>query len=71
MEFRGLVNLDGGKIEIAGDNSFGLFGDDGIVAAKGTLTISMTGLDSHGVEAPGTGSVELDPNTIATTAGTS
>jgi outer membrane autotransporter protein len=65
----GLVSLDGGKIEIAGDHSFGLFGDDGNVTAKGPLTISMTGLDSHGVEARGIGSVEIDPNTIITTAG--
>jgi outer membrane autotransporter protein len=65
----GLVNLDSGRIEIAGDNSFGLFGDNGTVSAKGTLTISMTGLDSHGVEARGIGSVEIDPNTTIMTAG--
>ena len=51
----GLVILDGGKIEIAGDNSFGLFGDNGTVKAKGTLNISMSGIDSHGVEAHGIG----------------
>jgi outer membrane autotransporter protein len=65
----GLISLDGGKIEITGDHSFGLFGDDGTVTAKGSLTVSMTGLDSHGVEARGIGSVEIDPNTIITTAG--
>jgi hypothetical protein len=65
----GLVTLDGGKIEIAGENSFGLFADNGTVTAKGTLTISMTGVDSHGVEARRIGLVELDPNTIITTEG--
>jgi hypothetical protein len=57
----GLVTLDGGKIEIVSDNSFGLFGDNGTVNAKGALTISMTGIDSHGIEARGIGSVEIDP----------
>ena len=65
----GLVTLEGGKIEIEGDDSFGLFADGGTVTTKGTLTISMTGVDSHGVEARGIGSVELGPNTIITTAG--
>ena len=65
----GLVSLDGGKIEIAGDNSVGLFGDNGTVTANGTLTISMTGIDSRGVEAHGIGSVEIDPGTTITTAG--
>src|SRR6266446_894325 len=65
----GLVTLDGGKIEIVGDNSFGLFADNGTVRAKGALTISMTGVDSHGVEARGIGSVEIDPNTTITTTG--
>src|SRR6266853_5060777 len=58
----GLVILDGGKIEIVGDNSFGLFADNGTLSAKGALTISMTGVDSHGVEARGIGLVEIDPN---------
>ena len=65
----GLVTFDGGKIEIVGDNSFGLFADNGTVRAKGALTISMTGVDSHGVEARGIGSVEIDPNTTITTTG--
>lgn len=34
----GLVALDGGKIEIVGDRSFGLIGDNGTVIAKGALT---------------------------------
>ena len=65
----GLVTIIDGKIEIAGDDSFGLFGDNGTVAAKGTLTISLTGIDSHGVQARGIGSVEIDPNSAITTAG--
>ena len=65
----GLVALDSGKIEIAGDSSFGLFGDNGIVTANGTVTISMIGVDSHGVEAHGIGSVEIDPGTTITTEG--
>ena len=65
----GLVSLDGGKIEIAGDNSVGLFGDNGTVTANGTLTISMTGIDSRGVEAHGIGSVEIGPGTTITTEG--
>ena len=35
------MSLDGGKIEIAGDSGFGLFGDDGTVTAKGTLSFSF------------------------------
>jgi outer membrane autotransporter protein len=65
----GLVALDSGKIEIAGDSSFGLFGNNGIITANGTLTISMTGVDSHGVETHGIGSVEIDPGTTITTEG--
>jgi hypothetical protein len=65
----GLVTLDGGKIEILGDRSFGLIGDSGTVVAKGGLTISLTGLDSHGVEARGIGSVELNPDVTITTTG--
>jgi outer membrane autotransporter protein len=65
----GLVSLDGGTIEIAGGNSIGLFGDDGTAIAKGTLSISLTGVDSHGVEALGTGSVEIGPGTRITTEG--
>jgi hypothetical protein len=64
-----LVTLDGGKIQIAGDSSVGLFGDNGAVNANGTLTISMTGTDSYGVEARGTALVQINPNTIITTAG--
>ncbi|HET9374699.1 MAG TPA: autotransporter outer membrane beta-barrel domain-containing protein [Chthoniobacterales bacterium] len=65
----GLVNLDGGKIEIVGDKSFGLFADNGIIRAKGALTISMKGVDSHGIEAHGSGLVEIAPNTTITTSG--
>src|SRR5258708_7984265 len=65
----GLVTLDGGKIEIVGDHSFGLFADKETVSAKGALTLSMKGVDSHGVEARGIGSVEIDPNTTITTTG--
>ena len=65
----GLETLDGGKIEIVGDNSLGLFADNGTVRAKGALTISMTGVDSHGVEARGIGLVEINPNTTITTSG--
>jgi outer membrane autotransporter protein len=66
---RGLVTLDGGKIEIVGGSSVGLSADNGTVSAKGALTISMTGVDSHGVEARGTGLVEIKPTAIITTSG--
>ncbi len=65
----GSVILDGGKIEIVGNNSFGLFADNGTVSAKGALTISMKGVDSHGVEARGTGLVEINSNTTIATSG--
>jgi outer membrane autotransporter protein len=65
----GLVTLDGGKIEIVGDKSFGLFADNGTVRAKGALSISMKGVDSHGVESRGIGLVEINPNTTITTSG--
>ena len=65
----GLVTLDGGKIEIVGDNSFGLFADNGTISAKGALTISMKGVDSRGVEARGAGLVQINPNTTITTSG--
>jgi hypothetical protein len=65
----GSVILDGGRIDIVGDHSFGLFADNGTVRATGALTISMTGVDSHGVEARGIGLVEIDPNTSITTTG--
>jgi hypothetical protein len=65
----GLIILEGGEIEIAGDRSVGLFGDNGIVSAKGALAVSMTGSDSYGVEARGTGLVEINPNTVITTSG--
>jgi outer membrane autotransporter protein len=61
-----LVTLDGGKIEIVGDNSFGLFADNGTISAKGPLTISMKGVDSHGVEARRTGKIFGTNLTIAT-----
>ena len=44
----GLVTINGGRIEILGDRGFGLIGDNGTVTAKGALSISMTGVDSHG-----------------------
>lgn len=65
----GLVVLDGRKIEIVGDRSFGLVADNGTIIERGALSISLTGVDSHGVEARRNGSVELNPNTTITTSG--
>jgi hypothetical protein len=65
----GSVTLRGGKIEIAGDSSFGVFAGNGTVSAKGTLGITMTGVDSHGVEAQRSGSVLLGPGATIVTEG--
>ena len=65
----GLIILEGGKIQVAGDRSVGLFGDNGTVSAQGALAISMTGSDSYGVEARENGLVEINPNTVITTSG--
>jgi outer membrane autotransporter protein len=62
----GFVTLDGGRIEIVGDNSFGLFADNGTISANGPLTISMKGVDSHGAEARGTGKIFGTNLTIVT-----
>ena len=65
----GLVTLEGGKIEILSRQSVGLFADNGTISGNDGLTITMAGLDSRGVEAEGTGLVELGPKTSLTTAG--
>ncbi len=65
----GVITLDGGQLEIASGGSIGLSSDDGTVSAKGGLTISMTGVDSRGVEADATGLVEINPGTTITTTG--
>ena len=65
----GLVTLEGGKIEILSKQSVGLLADNGTISTRGGLTITMAGLDSRGVEADGTGLVELGPKTSITTGG--
>jgi hypothetical protein len=65
----GLVSLEGGKIEIGGGGSFGLLADNGTVNVSDAVAISMTGPDSYGVEAEGSGVVVLSPGTTITTSG--
>jgi outer membrane autotransporter protein len=65
----GLVTLEGGKIEILSKQSVGLLADNGSISTSGGLTITIAGLDSRGVEADGTGLVELGPKTSITTGG--
>jgi outer membrane autotransporter protein len=65
----GLVTLEGGKIEILSKQSVGLLADNGTISTRGGLSITMAGLDSRGVEADGTGLVELGPKTSITTGG--
>ncbi|MFZ0505795.1 MAG: autotransporter outer membrane beta-barrel domain-containing protein, partial [Chthoniobacterales bacterium] len=49
--------------------SVGLFADNGTISGNGGLTITIAGLDSRGVEATGTGLVDLGPKTSITTGG--
>src|SRR5215472_13053502 len=65
----GLVNLEGGKVEIAGASSVGLLANNGIVDISPPATISMTGPNSYGVEAEGDGVVDISPGTTITTSG--
>ena len=65
----GLVTLEGGKIEIAGASSVGLFANNGTVDVSAPVTISMTGPNSYGVEAEGNGVVDINPGTTITTSG--
>src|SRR5260221_4063559 len=65
----GLVTLEGGKIEIVGNQSVGLFANSGTISGSGALTVTMAGADSRGVEASGTGLVQLGPKTTITDGG--
>jgi hypothetical protein len=65
----GLVTLDGGKLQDAGDHNVDLFVDGGTSNDIGILTISVIGIDSPGVEASKPRSVELNHNTIITNSG--
>jgi outer membrane autotransporter protein len=65
----GLVNLEGGKVEIAGASSVGLLANNGTVDISPPVTISMTGPNSYGVEAEGGGVVDISPGTTITTSG--
>ena len=69
----GLVILEGvpegAKIEIAGGSSIGLLADNGTVNVSNAVAISMTGPNSYGVEASGSGLVEISPGTTITTSG--
>ncbi len=61
----GLVTLDGGKIEIVGDNSFGLFADNGKIFGT-NLTIATSGRGAAGAEADNGGSIRLNGGSITT-----
>src|SRR5271166_4240336 len=65
----GLVNLEGGKIEIGGGSSIGLLADNGTVNLSDAVAISMTGPNSYGVEASGSGLVDINPGTTIKTSG--
>src|SRR5271157_1687554 len=65
----GLVSLEGGKIEIGGGSSFGLLADNGTVIVSDAVAISMTGPDSYGVEASGSGLVDINPGATISTSG--
>jgi outer membrane autotransporter protein len=65
----GVVNLNAGTIGIAGSNSIGLLSNNGTITVSGPLTISMTGINSYGVEASGSGVVRLNPGTNISTSG--
>ena len=65
----GLVSLEGGKIEIGGGGSFGLLADNGTVIVSDAVAISMTGPDSYGVEASGSGLVDINPGATISTSG--
>src|SRR5271166_810483 len=65
----GLVNLEGGKIEIGGVSSIGLLADNGTVNLSDAVAISMTGPNSYGVEASGSGLVDINPGTTIKTSG--
>ncbi|HEY4781694.1 MAG TPA: autotransporter outer membrane beta-barrel domain-containing protein [Chthoniobacterales bacterium] len=61
----GLVILDGGKIEIVGDNSVGLFADNGKIFGT-NLTVATLGRGAAGVEADNGGSIRLNGGSITT-----
>src|SRR5271157_6198149 len=65
----GLVSLEGGKIEIGGGSSIGLLANNGTVNVSDAVAISMTGPNSYGVEASGSGLVDINPGTTITTSG--
>jgi outer membrane autotransporter protein len=65
----GVVNLNAGTIGIEGSNSIGLLGENGTITVSGPLAISMTGVNSYGVEASGSGVVQLNPGTNISTSG--
>ena len=61
----GSVVLDNGKIEIVGDNSFGLFADNGKIFGT-NLTIATSGRGAAGAEADNGGSIQLNGGSITT-----
>src|SRR5467141_590795 len=61
----GLVILDGGKIEIVGDNSVGLFADNGKIFGT-NLTVATLGRGAAGAEADNGGSIRLNGSSITT-----
>src|SRR5271166_1128974 len=65
----GLVNLEGGKIEIGGGSSIGVLADNGTVNLSDAVAISMTGPNSYGVEASGSGLVDINPGATISTSG--
>src|SRR6516225_6304680 len=65
----GLVILEGGKIGIAGGSSIGLMAENGTVNVSDAVVISMTGPNSYGVEASGSGLVQINPGATITTSG--
>jgi len=65
----GLVILEGGNIEIGGGRSIGLVADNGTVNVSDAVAISMSGPNSYGVEASGSGLVQINPGTTITTSG--
>jgi hypothetical protein len=61
----GLVTLDGGKIEIVGNNSVGLFADNGKIFGT-NLTVATLGRGAAGAEADNGGSIRLNGSSITT-----
>src|SRR3981081_1340683 len=61
----GLVILDGGKIEIVGDNSVGLFADNGKIFGT-NLTVATLGRGAAGAEADNGGAIRLNGSSITT-----